>query len=479
MKKKSLLTTLITGLLFLSCDNYTFPLLPLIYAFPQEITLDDLGTKQNITLESTTTWTVLDFPDWITLHNVPEIKEGGKFHIQISAEQNHKSKGRYCEISFQATGGNTSVIKVWQRPYINVLMVAGGSGYSLALKSDSTVWAWGRNVYGVVGNGSLPNNAIVRTPSKVNNLAEVTAIAAGNTHALALNEKGIVWAWGDNLYGQLGRYNNMGRERPNPTPQRVVSLLDVTAIAGGLHHSLALREDGTVWAWGNNRYGQLGNSNHTGSDHPHPTPVQVAGLVNVTAIAAGYNYCLALMSDGTVWAWGDNRYGQLGTGSHFGSHNPRPIPVQVQNLSGVTAIAAGSTHALALKEDGTVWAWGENNCGQIGDHTRYNRFTPVQVLSKVTEVYANYQNSFAIKSDDTVLGWGRNNFGQLGDGTTTHRSTPVLIDRLSEVMAISGELHTLALKSNGTVWVWGRNNYGQLGIGNTTDRIVPVRLRPF
>ncbi|MBI4495208.1 MAG: tandem-95 repeat protein, partial [Chloroflexi bacterium] len=174
-----------------------------------------------------------------------------------------------------------------------------------------------------------------------------------------------------------------------------------------------------------------------------PTPVQVSGLSGMTAVAAGQEHSLAVKSDGTVWAWGYNWAGQLGDGTT----TSRPTPVQVSGLSGMTAVAAGQEHSLAVKSDGTVWAWGDNFNGQLGDGTTTRRFTPVQVssLSNVVAVAGGSSHSLVRKGDGTVWAWGYNNRGQLGDGTTTSRSVPVQVSGLSNVVAVAaGQYHSLA-----------------------------------
>ena len=311
---------------------------------------------------------------------------------------------------------------------------------------SGTVSAWGGNGVGDLGNGTLTNS---NTPVEVSGLSGVTAIAAGEEHSLALKSDGTVWAWGDNGTGELGA-NTHGSSFSN-TPLQVLGpggvgdLTGVTAIAGGDLWSLALKSDGTVWAWGWNASGQLGNGTNTTSN----TPVQVLGLSGVTAIAAGVRHSLALKSDGTIWAWGANYSGQLGNGTHTNSNTP----LQVSGLSGVTAVAgANANNTYALKTDGTVWAWGDNFFGELGNGTFTASNTPAQVLgtggvgylSGVTAIASGSFLGLALRSDGTVWAWGYNGDGRLGNGTNTNSNTPVQVlgtggvGYLSGVTAIAG-----------------------------------------
>jgi len=342
-------------------------------------------------------------------------------------------------------------------------MLAGAYGHTLVLKSDGTVYATGFNAGGQLGNGT---NVSRSTPVKVSGLDSVTAVAAASSHSLALKSDGTVWAWGSNNSGQVGDGTTTHRN----TPVQVTGLTSVTAISAGSYgHSLALKSDGTVWAWGQNEYYQLGDGTSMNSS----TPVQVIGLSGVTAIAGGRQFSLALKDDGTVWAWGhsfqcDRMGGDIDTAIDDFS------PAMVPGLSGVTAVAAGYDHALALKSDGTVWAWGWNGDGQLGDGT-YNWRTRVPLvvrasgLSGVTAIAAGSSLSLALKNDGTVWAWGDNYQRQLGDGTIglfvpARSNVPVRVKNLDGVAAIeSGNTYGLAIKNDGTVWGWGSNNDGELG----------------
>lgn len=311
----------------------------------------------------------------------------------------------------------------------DVTDVATGIYHSLALKSDGTVWSWGRNSYGQLGDGTNTDRLV---PVQVSNLTGVRTITAGGWMSLALKEDGTVWSWGSNN-GNLGDGTLINRN----IPVQVVNLTDVVAIASLYGTSLALKSDGTVWGWGSNNNYQLGNG--TRCECAIATPVQVSNLTNVIAISIGAGHGLALKSDGTVWGWGLNQYGEVGSGNFDFWH---PIPVQVANLSGVRAIAAGFWHSVALKADGTAWAWGDNRWGQLGDQTTVSKYTPVQVsnLSGATTIASGYNHTLALRSDGTVSVWGCNH----DDWALTcisYVSSPIQVAGLSDVQAIDAGIH--------------------------------------
>ena len=225
----------------------------------------------------------------------------------------------------------------------------------------------------------------------------MTAIAAGDSHSLALRSDGTVFAWGSNLNGQLG---NAGAAI-QPTPSQVAGLSNISAIAAGQSHSMALVADGTVRAWGYNAYGQLGNSSIASSG----TPVTVGTLANIKAISAGGNFGLALSGNGTVYSWGDNRLGQLG---NSGTPTSYTSPVPVSDSTNVTAVAAGFQHGLALTAGGAVYSWGDNSYGQLGNGSNVGSTTPVQVLglANVTKIAAGYYHNLAYEGNGLALGMG-------------------------------------------------------------------------
>ncbi|WP_344928359.1 S8 family serine peptidase [Streptosporangium carneum] len=302
-------------------------------------------------------------------------------------------------------------------------------------------------------------------------------IAAGNDHSLALlwgASGGEAWAWGDNAQGQLGLGHTTGRK----VPSRVPGLTGVQSVSAGNGYSVAMKIDGTVWAWGDNSQGQLGNGTFTDS----LVPVQVTGITNAMAVSAGAGHVLAVLSDGTVKAWGDNSQRQLGYGSTgFDSSTATTVPGLTGVFAGSGGVAAGGGNSVALLSAGTVKAWGDNSQGQIGDGTVIDRLSPTTVpgLSGVTQVSSRGDHVLAVLSAGTVKAWGDNSQGQIGDGTLTDRKTPTTVPGLSNVNSVSaGSLHSVATtSSSGTptaTYTWGDNAQGQLGNGTTVDSKTPV-----
>lgn len=352
--------------------------------------------------------------------------------------------------------------------------IAGGEFHTIAVKSDGTVAAWGNNSFGQLGDGTLTTRT---TPVTVNGLSQVSEVTAGDQSSYALTSSGTVFAWGDNTFGELGD----GTTNTRTIPVQVSGLSDITQVAAGNFHALALKPDGTVAAWGVNNAGQLGDGTLTSRS----TPVTVQGLTHVVQVAAGglpglAGHSVALKNDGTVWTWGYGKHGQLGQGSNTSN----PTPTQVPGLTGIVQITASGDNTYALKSDGTVFAWGDDGFGQIGNTgANQNQNTPLQAnISDVTTIAAGGTAALAIKTDGTVWDWGDNNAGQLGDDAACGKScaTPVKAIGLTNTGAIAGGYtHSLAETINGSVFGWGRNAEGELGNGTTTVAIRPTLVPGF
>ncbi|MBF0390390.1 MAG: hypothetical protein HQK71_09845, partial [Desulfamplus sp.] len=384
--------------------------------------------------------------------------------------------------------------------------------HSIALKSDGSVWAWGVNESGQLGNGTTTDSSVpvqVKDSSGTGFLTNITAISTNTGfggHSVALKSDGTVWAWGNNYRGQLG--NGTTGVTPNPLPVQVKDssgtgfLTNIIAIDAGSNYVIALKNDGTVWGWGECGSGQIGTG-HTGWYNLPQQVVDSSGtgfLTNIIAIDAGAEHTVALKNDGTVWAWGGNIYYKLGDSTNV----TRTLPVQVKDpsdgstfLTGVSAIAAGQDSTVVLKSDGTVWAWGHNLVGNLGDGTTTDRINPVQVkdtsgtgfLTGISAIAASNghiqsEHVIALKNDGTVFTWGFNGRGQLGNGTTTGGTPnplpvqvkdPTGTSFLTGVSSITaGTFHSIAVKSDGSVLAWGKNDGYNLLDGTVVQKTLPV-----
>lgn len=279
--------------------------------------------------------------------------------------------------------------------------------------------------------------------------ADVLTVVAGRRHTLLIRSDGTVWAWGEGRDGRLGN----GGTVVSATPVQAMGVAGAVGVSGGAAHSLAVTGTGTVWAWGGDSFGQVGDGATSGMV---TTPVRVAGLPTIRAVVAGAEHSLALATDGTVWAWGSNTWNALGNNGPA----TQGTPSQVAGLSGVVAIAAGGSISMALKGDKTVWVWGSNTNGQLGDgdaSTNYQGHpAPQQVpnLGGVMAITAAFGHLHALKSDGTVWGWGANGEAEQGLGSVSNTGcdcikVPTQTPGVSGVIAISaGDFHTLALKSD-------------------------------
>jgi alpha-tubulin suppressor-like RCC1 family protein len=295
-----------------------------------------------------------------------------------------------------------------------VTAVAAGRDHGMALKADGSLWTFGYNSQGQLGTTiDFATGAPLLTPVEV--MTGVTAIAAGESFSMALKVDGSLWMFGSFGYEQFAPPPTVAIY-PNATPVRVMT--GVAAIAAGSRNAMVVKADGSLWTFGDNSYGQLGRNPGASSTNPVMT--------GVTAVAAGLWHTMALKADGTLWAFGHNCYGQLGGGSNLCNEDPSLIPPPVQVMTGVAAVAAGATHSMALKTDGTLWTFGSNRYGELGTATNLGtakpNTTPVQVMTGVTAIAAGAAHSLAVKADGTLWAFGSNRYGELG--TTTNLGNP-------------------------------------------------------
>ena len=374
-----------------------------------------------------------------------------------------------------------------------VVSIWGGARGTIVLKSDGTVWTWGANGAGKLGIGDATTNRMlipveVHGAGNVDYLHSVSAIMGGEVHNVALKSDGTVWSWGANAFGMLGDGTTNDSALPVQTGLGAnPPLTGVTRLGGRPYFTLAVKSDGSIWGWGMNRYGQMGNGTVNPLTGPQVTvPVLVSnsapgGAINgPVQVTCGYQFGAALLANGTVWTWGSGSHGELGNGTTGSSYFPARVP----GLTNITAISAGWFHILALKADRTVWAWGNNSNGELGDGTVNNQSNAVQVLNvtNIVVVSGGDSHSSALGADGTVWKWGRNDVGELGNGTTNGIANPVpakmLLDKFGAgfsniVMLSARDYHNIAVRADGSVWMWGANDQGQCGVGSTNDVYLP------
>ena len=362
------------------------------------------------------------------------------------------------------------------------ISVTGGGYHSLALDRTGQAWAWGHNAHGQIGDGTS-DHRLVPTAVTMPPGVTFTTIAAGNYHSLALDQNGRAWAWGRNSSGQIGDGTDDG-DRVVPTAASMPPGVLFTAIAAGGSYSLALDRNGHAWAWGYNYYGQIGDGTYL-NVRVVPTATTMPPGITFIAIAAGAAHALALDQHGRAWAWGWNRDGQIGDGTH---DNFRLVPTAPLMPSGTTfsTIAAGNYHSLALDQNGHAWVWGSNPYGQAGDGTDDN----LRLLPTATQMPANVTftaiaggswHALALDQHGHAWVWGANNVGQAGDGTIGNRRlvpTAVTMAPGDAFAAVaSGQFHPLGLDRHGRAWGWGSNGFGQVGDGtHDNSRLVPTAV---
>jgi len=387
--------------------------------------------------------------------------------LTISSVQTNDA-GNFSVVVTNTSGSVTSsiamlAITVPSPSALTCRQVAAGSYHTVAVKTDGTLWAWGYNYDGQLGDGTTVNKS---SPVQVGTDSHWQSVAAGGYHTVAVKTDGTLWAWGFNYYGQLGN----GTTGNKSSPVQVGTDNHWQSVTAGEYHTVAVKTDGTLWAWGYNTYGQLGDGTTTNKS----SPVQVGSDNHWQSVAAGYCHTVAVKTDGTLWACGYNPYGQLGDGTIA----DKSSPVQVGTDNHWLLAAAGGYHTVAVKTDGTLWAWGFNTYGQLGNGMTANKSSPVQAGTDNhwQSLAAGYSHTVAVKTDGTLWAWGYNGYGQLGNGMTADMSSPVQVGTDNYWQsAAAGEYHTVAVKTDGTLWTWGCTGYGQLGNGATANKSSPVQ----
>jgi prepilin-type N-terminal cleavage/methylation domain-containing protein len=383
--------------------------------------------------------------------------------------------------------------------------ISGGGFHSLAVATNGQVYSWGTDSSGQLGNGAATGDIL--TPTSISSFGSLagktfTKVSGGFYHSLALASDGTVHGWGDNGYGQIG-IGVAGSYETTPKSVSVGSLAGktITQIAAGGFHSLALASDNTLHSWGQNVNGQLGTGVSDSSIHPTPVNISSSGSLagkTIVQINSGVSYNLALASDGTVHAWGQNHLGQLGNGTSSSGATPTPVNISSSgSLAGktITQVIGSGYHAFALASDGTLHAWGDNAFGKLGIGTADTvpHPTPVNISTSgslagktITYVARSGSHSIAITSEGNLHTWGENAYGQLGIGTvdTSAHSIPVNISTSGPLVGkiitwvSGGGYHIFAVTADGELYSTGNNQLGQLGDGTVTTRSTATKI-PF
>jgi alpha-tubulin suppressor-like RCC1 family protein len=321
--------------------------------------------------------------------------------------------------------------------------ISASAGYhSVAVRANGSLWAWGYNSRGKLGDGTLVSRS--SPVSVVGGFTDWISASAGGNHSLGVRANGSVWAWGSNANGRLGDDTITSRSSP-------VSVVGgfgdwISASAGG-GHSVAVRANGSLWAWGRNGNGYLGD----GTTITRSSPVSVVGgFTDWISASAGYRHSLGVRANGSLWAWGSNSSGQLGDGTLVSRSSPVSV---VGGFTDWVSASAGRYHSVAVRANGTVWAWGNNGSGRLGDGTTINRSSPVSVVGGFSDwISASAgigSHSLGVRANGSLWAWGDNLSGRLGDDSLVNRSSPVsVVGGFTDwISASAGSSHSLGVRA--------------------------------
>ena len=419
-----------------------------------------------------------------TNKNVPvQIKKGLTFR-KISAGESHSlaidmsgnlwawGLNNYGQVGNKSTTNRTSPVQIKKGLFFTE--ISAGASHSMAVDDEGQLWAWGNNENARLGDPSLGIDQMAKEPIDIKYGTIFTKIAAGGAHSFGLDTERTLWGWGENEFGQVGSGTN--KDEPTQILGKVI-----TQISTGNYHNIALDSNGKVWTWGRNNYGQLGNGlsgDRNNSNDAIQITVGTGGTITeFKYVSAGANYCMAIDENGGLWAWGQNNYGQLGDNTKV----TKKTPVQIEASIRFEKVSAGTNHTLAIDEDGNLYAWGQNNYGQLGKGDTKIRIIPNQVEVSggihFKEVSAGKYHSMAIDEDGNLWTWGYNADGRLGNGLTGTKKSPIQIKAGTQFKAISaGDSHSMAIDEDGNLWGWGKNDYGKLGDGTTKTKKEPTQI---
>lgn len=363
--------------------------------------------------------------------------------------------------------------------------MTAASGHCGFVDSEGNLWSWGWNAFQQVGNAAEGD---VDAPVKV--LTNVASVSAAQNFTAAVKKDGTLWLWGDvallfpdNMYKKI-----YFQGCPEPMLYPETQMQHVAAVSCGFGHIAVIKEDGTLWLWGSNSSGQIGNGD-VGPDYRQPVKI----LDDVSMVSCGSSHTAAVKKDGSLWVWGYNKYGQIGNGTR-GKNQLTPLKV----MDNVAFVNCGANDTAAIKTDGTLWMWGDNTSGQLGNDGKGNEsFTvyadlgngsttytmqtePVQIMTQAVSVQCGIDSTAVIKEDGSLWTWGSNSYAELGLGYRSDKPQKTPQKMWDNTVAVRGGAGSFyAVTADGKVWAWGRTANGRLGLGNVTDKsylITPAQL---
>jgi alpha-tubulin suppressor-like RCC1 family protein len=333
----------------------------------------------------------------------------------------------------------------------------------------NTIWSWGQNLRGGLGDNTTVNKS--SPVSVVGGFTDWCQVQAGSYHSLGVRQSGTAWAWGCGGSGRLGDNSIVDKSSPVSV---VGGFTDWCQVSAGSVHSVAVRQNGSAWAWGSNSNGNLGTNNTVSSSSPVSV---VGGFCDWCQINAGGGSSFGIRTNGVLYAWGYNNLGRLGDNTVVNKSSPVSVVGDFTDW----CFVSNCNHTLAVRTNGTLWAWGNNVNGALGDNTCTDRSSPVSVVGGFTDwcqASGGFRFSLGLRQNGVLYSWGCNNVGQLGTNTTVSRASPGLVvgGFTDWCQVAAGYVHSLAVRTNGTAWAWGNGNYGRLGDNTVVSKSSPVSV---